>query len=186
MAELCDWGPPAPEEGLTGRRLHNFGSTDPVHKVILGQIAHFHLVNQHQELVLCETVLYMVDKNSKYFSGVTIISGLFIYYLIGCLPQFHLYFPLGTEGLSVLFKVIHWELKFGLSVDRFLWTVTMAQVRSCPHRVGAKQIRLCILVFQVLISNLKNKGYVNLAGFLWKVVGESWLCIVPSKWEQCG
>jgi hypothetical protein len=83
----------------------------------------------------------MEDKNGKYFPCATIISGLFIYYLIGCLPQLHyphLYFPLGTEGLSILLKVIHRELKFGFSTDRFLWTdiVTMTQVRSCPHGAG--------------------------------------------------
>lgn len=45
MAELCGWSPPDPEEGLTGRRPRNFGSTDPLPEVILGQTVHFRLVN---------------------------------------------------------------------------------------------------------------------------------------------
>lgn len=83
MAELCSWGPPAAEERLDRKETTQLW---PVPEAILGQTTHFHLVNKYWELVLFKTVLYLVDKNGKYFSLATIISGLFIYYLIGCLP----------------------------------------------------------------------------------------------------
>lgn len=82
MAELYSGVHQLQKRGLMGRRLHNFGITDPVPETISGQTAHFQLVNKHWELVLFETVLYMVDKNGQYFSLATIISGLFIYYLL--------------------------------------------------------------------------------------------------------
>lgn len=43
----------------------------------MGQTEHLHLVNKHWELVLCETVFYMVDRNGKFFPYASIISEAF-------------------------------------------------------------------------------------------------------------